>query len=61
MKELYTIGLFNDKDVLQDFFEVMNKDTAVFTADYNNRMRKEPGVWKVMKYGRAIVDLSVND
>lgn len=62
MKEIYTIGLFKN-DVLIDQHKPMEKETAICTAKWNNRFKVGEGVWKVMKFGRAVVDrsLEVND
>ena len=60
MKEIYTIGLFKN-GVLIDQHNPMSKETAICTAKWNNTHGVGEGVWKVMKYGRAVIDRSVEN
>ncbi|MGX7153427.1 hypothetical protein ACWOEY_11115 [Enterococcus sulfureus] len=56
---LYSVALY-DKGIRIDQLGIMNKQTAYFTADYNNMKRTEAelnGVWLVMKFGREVPDL----
>lgn len=58
MEELYTVALYV-KGIRKKQMCVMNKETAYFTADYNNIQRISAGiegVWLVMKYGREKPD-----
>lgn len=59
MEELYTVALYV-KGIRKKQMGVMNKETAYFTADYNNIQRISigiEGVWLVMKYGREKPDI----
>lgn len=58
MDDLYTVALYV-KGVRKKQMCALDKETAYFTADYNNIKRISTGiegVWLVMKYGREKPD-----